>query len=313
MKHTSAAGYLFVCFAALLLGLAACSNSGTAQKSYPTPDEAAQALIHAAETDDTTALLVVFGPDGKEIVNSGDAVQDKHQRAAFVAKAKSSMKLEADPKNSARVFLLIGKDGYSFPVPLVQANNRWRFDTKEGKREILARRIGSNELDAIAACDEYVKAQYEYSALDHSGAGVPEYAKKLISSPGKQDGLYWLASADSPASPISSRMKQIKTEGYEKKGDGPVPYHGYYFRILKGQGDDAAGGARDYIVQNLMIGGFGLIASPAEYGSSGITTFIVNQDGVVYGKDLGPNTATAAREIVTFNPDKSWNPQMWER
>jgi hypothetical protein len=285
-------------------------KSHAAQKSFPTADEAAHALLAAAEADDLAALFLLFGADGKEIATSGDPVQDKNHRAQFVASAKRSMKLQREPSNPNRVLILLGEDNYPFAVPIIKTNGRWRFDTGKGKLEILARRIGSNELDAIGTCAAYVGAQFDYASEDHNANNVREYAQKLISSPGTKDGLFWPVSSDSSdssVSPIAARVTKAIAEGYTKTSDKPVPYHGYYFRILKAQGPNATGGTRDYLVHGLMIGGFGLIVWPAEYAASGIKTFIVNQDGVIYEKDLGPGTPKIVATVAQFNPDKTWH------
>ena len=282
-------------------------SSAVAQKSFATAKEAARALLAAAEADDVAALLLLFGPGGQEIVASGDPVQDRNHRSQFVTNAKKSLKMEHDPNNPNCVRILLGKDDYPFAVPLVRTNGRWRFDTQKGKVELLARRIGSNELDAIGACSAFVGAQYEYASEDHNSNGVREYAQKLISSPGTKDGLFWPTSSDEPESPIAARVTKAIAEGYTKTGDKPVPYRGYYFRILTSQGKQAPGGAMDYLVRGMMIGGFGLIAWPAEYGISGIKTFMVNQDGVIYERDLGVNTAEIAQSMVQFNPNKTWH------
>ena len=271
------------------------------------PARRGQALLAAAEADDLAALLLIFGPAGNAVLSSGDPVQDKNHRAAFVEKAKKSMQLEKDPMNPNRVLIAIGEDDFPFAIPLTKSpDNQWRFDMDEGKFEVLARRIGANELDAIAVCSGYVESQFKYAEEDHNNNNVREYAQRFVSSPGKQDGLYSPDAPNALVSPISIRIKEAAAEGYTKDGDKPVPYHGYYFRILKGQGPNAAGGAKDYLQRGLMIGGFALIAWPAEYGSSGIKTFLVNQDDIIYEKDLGPGTGKVAQAITKFNPDRTW-------
>jgi len=240
-------------------------------------------------------------------VTSGDPVQDRNHRSQFVTSAKKSLKLEHDPNNPNRVRILLGKDDYPFAVPMIRTNGKWRFDTQKGKVELLARRIGANELDAIGACSAFVTAQYEYASEDHNSNGVREYAQKMISSPGTKDGLFWPASSDETESPIAAQVTKAIAEGYTKTGDKPMPYRGYYFRILKSQGKQAPGGANDYLVRGMMIGGFGLIAWPVEYGISGIKTFMVNQDGVIYERDLGVNTAETAQSMMQFNPNKAWH------
>lgn len=306
MHHKSLFFRLTLPFAAAALVasvLAAAPEGGPL--TFSTPRDAAQALLAAAEAQDVSALSQIFGPGSDEILNSGDAVQDKNNVAQFVKRAKQSMKERIDPANANRASLLIGSDNFPFPIPLVKTAGRWHFDTPTGKTEILARRIGSNELDAIAAAKAYVEAQFDYATEDRNKNGVPEYARKLISSPGTRDGLFWPES-DAPPTPLTDIVKRAKSEGYEKKGDSPAPYHGYYFRILMAQGPNAHGGALDYIQHGSMIGGFALVAWPAEYRVSGVKTFIVNQEGVIYEKDLGASTIAAAKAMATFDPDKTW-------
>ena len=275
------------------------------QRTFATPQQAGRAVLAAAEADDLPALMKIFGPEADEILNSGDAVEDRANRARFVDRAKQSLKQRIDPANADRATLLIGADGFSFPVPLVRTAGRWYFNTAEGKNEILARRIGSNELDAIAACKAYVDAQYDYATEDRNKNGVPEYARKLISSPGKRDGLFWLES-DAPPTVFAAEVKKAQSTGYQKQDNTPTPYHGYYFRILMAQGPKARGGSLEYVQHGLMIAGFGLVAWPAEYRVSGIKTFLVNQDGVIYEKDLGPSTSAAAEAMTVFDPDSTW-------
>jgi hypothetical protein len=284
---------------------AAAETPTPAQKSFATAEEAAQALLAAADANDITTLYLLFGPDGKEIVSSGDPIQDQNRRAVFAQQGKQSLKLQKDSPNRGHVQLLIGTDDYPFAVPLVKIHGQWQFDTQQGKRELLARRVGSNELDAIALCAAYVDAQFEYASENHDHTEVRQYAQKFISSEGKTNGLYWPASSDAAPSPIAEMVTQAEAEGYSTQQPG-VPYHGYYFRILTGQGPHATGGAQSYVAHGLMIGGFGLIAWPAEYGASGVKAFMVNQDGVVYERDFGPDTSAAVRVITTFDPDKTW-------
>jgi hypothetical protein len=282
------------------------TTTSSAQESFATPDAAAQALLRSAQAGDAAALNRIFGRNSAQVISSGDPVQDRNTRAKFVQAAEASMKVNKDPRNDNRAFLLIGPDDFQFPIPLVRVNGRWRFDTQAGQREILARRIGSNELDAIAVCREYVEAQQQYAAGNSDNKGVHQYARKFISSPGLKDGLYWPAASGATESAISARVSRAAAQGYQAQPGRMVPYHGYYFKILSAQGPDAPGGARNYLVQDLMIGGFGLVAWPAEYGNSGVMTFMVNQDGMVYQKNLGPNTSTIAQAMAAYNPDKTW-------
>jgi hypothetical protein len=275
------------------------------QRTFATPREAAQALLAAAQAADVSALSGMFGQGADEILNSGDAVEDKNNLARFVKRAKQSLKERVDPADANRATLLIGLDNFLFPIPLMRTGGRWHFDTPSGKTEILARRIGSNELDAIAAAKAYVDAQYDYATEDHNKNGVPEYVRKLIGSPGKRDGLFGPGS-DTPPTAFAQNVKRAEAEGYRKKGDARTPYHGYYFKILLSQGRKARGGVMDYIQHASMIGGFGLVARPVEHGVTGIKTFVVNQDGVIYEKDLGPTTSAAAEAITAFDPDNTW-------
>ena len=275
----------------------------SAQQAFKTPDEAAAALVSAAKASDMKALATVLGPDGEDIVSSGDEVADAATRQKFVAAydAKHQITLEGDNK----AVMIIGPDDYPLPIPLTRKDGMWRFDTAAGRDEILARRIGKNELDAIQSSLAYVDAQNEYAEKDRTGVGVKTYAQRIISQPGKKDGLYWPTSVGEEASPLGEVVAQATRQGY-RVGGGRTPFHGYYFKILTGQGPDASGGEQDYVVRGKMIGGFGLVAYPAEYGNSGIMTFIVNHKGTVFQKDLGPNTAKRAERMTEFNPDKSW-------
>jgi len=293
-------------FAAALLAVSVWGSApATGQRTFATPKDAAGALLAAADADDVAALMKIFGPDAGEILNSGDSVEDKGDRARFAQNAKLAMKESINPAKPNRAILLVGADGFPFPIPLVRAAGRWHFDTPAGKTEILARRIGSNELDAIAACKAYVDAQYDYATEDRNKNGVPEYARRLISSPGKRDGLFWPESA-APPTQFTAKVRKAQSEGYRKEGEKPTVYHGYYFRILTAQGPDARGGALEYVQHDLMIGGFALLAWPAEYRVSGVNTFLVNQDGVIYEKDLGTSTIPDAESMTTFDPDKTW-------
>jgi hypothetical protein len=298
-------GFTLLLVVAVLALSAWASAPAAGQRTFATPQQAARALLAAAEADDMSALMEMLGPEGDEILNSGDAVADRASRARFVARAKQSLKEKIDPANANRATLLIGADGFPFPIPMLRTAGRWYFNTEEGKHEILARRIGSNELDAITACKAYVDAQYDYATEDRNKNGVPEYARKLISSPGKRDGLFWPES-DAPPTQFAAGVKKAESEGYRKGDNAPTPYHGYYFRILTAQGPKARGGALDYVQHGLMIGGFGLVAWPAEYGVSGMKTFLVNQDDVIYEKDLGPSTSAAVKAMTVFDPDRSW-------
>ena len=273
------------------------------QSTFATPQEAAQALVDAAAQNDNAALLRLFGPDGKDIVQSGDAAADKRMRDEFVARAHARMQVESATGNPDFATVVVGDNDWPLPIPLVRKGGKWFFDAAQGRMQILARHIGRNELTAIDVCRGYVEAQMEYAAHAHDGSTNLKYAQKIISTPGKQDGLYWEGESNKlvPKSFGDAGAVLVQSEG-----KNPVPYHGYYFHVLKAQGPDAPGGAMDYVVKGQMIGGFALVAWPAEYGVSGVKTYVVNQMGTVYDKDLGGATPTLARAMTRFNPDKTW-------
>ena len=274
------------------------------QKSFPTPEEGVQALTEAAQRNDTATLLAILGPEAKSIVSTSDPVSDRENRERFIKSYEEGHTLV--PSGDTKVVLQIGKDEWPFPIPLIKDSAGWRFDTQEGKAEIRKRLIGRNELDVIQVCLAYVDAQREYYMRNPLHTALLQYAPKFISTKGKRDGLYWETTADEPPSPLGPLVVQARREGYKGTAGKPVPYHGYYYKMLTGQGPDAPDGAYDYVVRGKMIGGFALVAYPAQYGVSGIMTFIVNHDGVVYEKDLGPNTAATAQSMTKFNPDKTW-------
>jgi len=282
------------------------SGSLTAPQSFATPRQAADALIASAQSDDVNSLLRIFGPEGKDLVSSSDPVRDKQYIEAFAAKAQEKTKIEADPNNPSRAVLAVGNDDWPMPVPLVRTNGKWHFDAKQGRNEVLYRRIGANELDAIQICRGFVEAQKQYSSQIHDNSGINEYAQKIISSPGKHDGLYWQNSDGSSGGPIGEVVARAISEGYsanEKSG-----YHGYYFKVLKGQGPAAPLGQLDYVIGGVMIGGFALAAVPVEYRVTGVKTFIVSYDGVVYEKDLGPDSLQIVQGMDRYNPDSGWKP-----
>jgi hypothetical protein len=266
------------------------------QQTFATPLEAIQATIDAAEHNDAAALLQLFGPDGKDILESGDPAQDQDLRAEFARSAHEKLQIEQDPSNPDRVTFAVGEQDWPFPVPVVRKDGKWRLDPVSGRLEILARQVGRNELNAIDICRGYAEAQLAYASEDRDRDGLLEYAQAILSSPGKQDGLF-----------VAGGEQNLVTPGFAAASAGKAePYHGYYFRVLKAQGPEAEGGAFDYVVNGKMIGGFALVAWPAEYGVSGVQTFIINHAGLVYGKDLGSNTATLQRQMTRFNPDRSW-------
>jgi hypothetical protein len=282
------------------MALALLSSAAYAQKSYPTPEDAAAALA-AAVKKGPSDILKVLGKAGDDIVSSGDEVADADTRQRFTSMydTKHSVKTEGNKKAT----LMLGPDDFPFPIPLVNTRTGWEFDTDEGRIEVLYRRIGRNELDAIQTALAFVDAENEYADKDRGeGAGV--YAQRIVSTPGKKDGLFWRD--DSDPSPLGTLAAEASAEGYKAGAAGPTPYHGYYFRILKGQGSDAPGGALNYVVKDKMIGGFGLIAWPAEYGNSGVMTFLVNHGGTVYQKDLGTRTEFIAQRTTLFDPDQTW-------
>jgi hypothetical protein len=275
------------------------------QRTFGTPKAAADALVAAAESYDLSALKDILGPDGADLVVTKDAVQDKNQLAAFAAKAKEKSEIVPDKKNANKATLQIGDQDWPMPIPIVKKGGKWLFDSKAGRTEILYRRIGSNELGAIEACHNYVEAQHEYAFAKHDGSSLNQYAQKIISTEGKQDGLVWRNSDGTFGGPLGDELGRAIAEGYSKKSE---PYHGYYFKILKGQGPAAPIGKIDFVVKGVMIGGFGLVAAPANYRVTGVKTFIVSHDGVVYEKDLGPNTLEAFKKMELYNPDKTWSP-----
>src|SRR3954453_13353741 len=286
----------------ILLGGALLVAQTGGPATFASPEEARDALMQAADKG-LDSVKALFGPGSEEVVRSGDEVKDQNVVARFKQLAAEKTLLEPDAMNPDRVTLLIGAIEWPLAVPIVRKGGRWSFDIQEGKAEIRRRTIGGNELDAIEICRGYVEAQESYAETDRDGNGVLEYAKKIVSSEGRKDGLYW----PGEDSPVAAGFAKAAAQGYTASSTGaPKPYHGYYYKVLFAQGPDALGGSQDYVVHGLMIGGFALVAWPAEYGVSGIKSFIVNQDGIVYEKDLGPTTATAAKAITRFNPDKSW-------
>jgi hypothetical protein len=273
-------------------------------RGFPSSDAAAKALVSAAKSEDVTALIAIMGPASKEILTTSDPVADQKIQQMFAARAPAKMKLVADPKDPNVKTLLVGKDEWPLPIPIVKVNGQWYFDVEKGKREILMRRIGGNELDAIEVCRGYVEAQNNYAEEDRTGSGI-HYAPKIISSPGKHDGLYWPSNGADDQNPIGDIVARAFAEGYTKTHD---PYHGYYFKILTAQGPHASGGEMGYIADGLMTKGFALIAWPSDYRSTGIMTFIVDKVGIVYQKDLGPNTPTIAGAYKAYDPDGTWSP-----
>lgn len=282
------------------------SAATTKQKTFASPEKAVQALVDSLKSNDTKALRALFGPGSEKLVSSGDPIADRYRRERFIAEYEESQRFEQQGKKS---FLVIGKNEWPFPIPLVKSRERWRFDTRAGLEEIVNRRIGSNELDTIQTCLAFIDAQLEYAMNDYDGNGHRDYAAGIRSDPGTKNGLYWQTGEGEAPSPLGELFAKAKAEGYAEKkaGDGPSPYHGYLYRILTAQGEHAKGGAYDYMVNGRLMGGVALITYPARYGSSGVMTFIVNHEGIVYQKDLGPKTAEIASATKAFDPGPDWN------
>jgi hypothetical protein len=296
--------FLRIAIGSLLLVAADRSVAGE-QKTFATPTEAVNALVKAAEEGNQDEMLTILGDEGKELVYSGDAVQDEAGRQGFVKayKAKHTL-IEQDSKTR---ILQVGLKDWPMPIPIVNEGGKWRFDTAAGKQELLFRRIGHNELGAIAACRGFIAAQKDYAAAPHDGLLAGLFARKLMSDPGKQNGLYWETAEEDTPSPAGLLLAVAGGQGYETPTGGKrQPYHGYYYRILTAQGSAAKGGAKSYLVDGQLSGGVALVAYPAEYRNNGVMTFIINQNGVVYQKDLGEKTSEIAGTMTEYNPDKSW-------
>jgi hypothetical protein len=303
--HYGLAAFMAAIIVMTVSGLIA-SAQDTRQRKFKSPEEAFKALVGAAKNNDTNELLSIFGPEGKDIISSGDAVADREARKRFVKAAGEAVKFSK--LDSKTILAVIGQDAWCFPIPITKAGHEWVFLTKDGKEEIINRRIGRNELNTIQVSLAYVDAQHEYMSKDRNGGGVLQYAQQFVSQKGKKDGLYWKTARGEDKSPLGPLFARAAGEGYtvRKIGEKPSPYHGYYFKILKSQGSNAPGGNFDYVVAGKMVGGFGLVAYPAEYGVSGIMTFTVNQQGIVHEKDLGPKTEEIAKTITKYDPDNAW-------
>ena len=278
-------------------------------KTFDTPQQAADALVAAADQFDERSLKEIFGPGGEDIVFSGEYPQDRKRASNFAAEAREKKSVSVDTKRGNRAFLLVGSEDWPFPVPIVKLGTKWAFDAKAGRQELLYRRIGSNELDAIDICRGYVEAQHEYALQKREGYDSNQYAQRIVSTPGKQDGLGWQNPDGSWGGPIGEKIARAIEQGYS---GGSEPYHGYFFKILKGQGSAAPLGKMDFVVKGLMIGGFALVAAPAEYSVTGVKSFMVSHDGVVYEKDFGPATLDEFIKMERFNPDSSWKPVLEE-
>ncbi len=295
-----------VCAFATFTGVTGAAAPPTVQRTFASPDEAAAALVDAVKRDDVAALRAIFGPKSDKLLSSGDEVEDAAVRKRFAADVAQSTRVEFD--GDGRAELIVGSEDWPFPVPLVKTGAVWRFDTAAGTNEIVNRRVGRNELRAIATCRAFVEGQQEYAAADRDGKGAGAFAAKFASTAGTRDGLYWpVAEGESP-SPLGPLAAAAAQEGYRRKGDTPVPFHGYYFRILTAQGAHAPGGAKSYVRDGRLTGGFALVAYPASYGVSGVMTFVVNQQGIIFQKNLGRQTATLAARLTRYDPDRSWEP-----
>jgi Protein of unknown function (DUF2950) len=281
--------------------------SALAPRTFTTPQAAADALIDAAEKFDVPALEAILGPAGKDIIHTGEPAYDQQIAKRFAEQARTKMDVSIDPQSKSRAFIIVGTDDWPFPVPIVKSGTTWSFDSKAGLHEILLRRIGRDELDTIEILRGFVEAQNEYALTKHGKPPLNQYAQKIISTPGTQDGLAWQNPDGTWDGPVGENVARAIERGYSPTGN-QQPYHGYFFRVLKGQGPDAPLGQMDYVVKGAMIGGFALIAVPAQYKVTGVKSFIVSNDGVVYEKDLGPNTLELAKKIDRFNPDKTWSP-----
>jgi hypothetical protein len=289
--------------AALIAGLFLGHSAAYAQQKFKSPDDAVAALVAAARADNARDLMRILGPEARDILFSGDEVADQAARAKFLI--AFDVKHLLVKKGASSADLVIGANDWTLPIPLVEKAGDWQFDTVTGRREVLSRRIGLNELSAIQVSLAYVDAQNEYASMRPEGTKVDAYAQRILSSPGKKDGLYWPAAANEPQSPLGESFALATVQGYRPQAEAR-PYHGYYYRILTGQGANAPGGEMSYLVNGNLIGGFALVAYPAEYGNSGVMTFLVNHSGVVLQKDLGPNTAKIAERMKSYDPDVTW-------
>jgi hypothetical protein len=292
---------------ALWLAASVAAAEGQKPRVFASPDEAVKALVATVKANDLTGLVAVFGPEGQELVDTSDLATGRRNRDVFLAAAREGWRL--DDLGADRKELVLGNEAWPFPVPLVKGASGWSFDAAAGRDEVLNRRIGRNELAVIGVLRDYVAAQRAYAAAGHDGKPAGRYARRFGSDRGTQNGLYWPARRGEPRSPLGVLVAQATEQGYHRReGEGSSPLYGYYFRILEGQGPSARGGAADYVVGGEMTGGFALVAWPVHYEASGVMTFIVNQDGVAYERDLGPDTGAAAAKITRYDPDSTWRP-----
>ena len=302
MRHLKTIGLIAASVLLLPFGGRAATPDG---KGFPSADAAAKALVNAAKSDDVAALKDILGPSAKNILETGDPVADRKERRAFAERAAQKMTLAPYHGRQNAKTILAGKDAWPLPIPIVEAGGQWYFDTAEAKQEILTRRIGGNELDAIEVCRGFVEAQNDYAEENRTANNVPFYAQKIISSPGQHDGLYWPGTGEDNDSPMGDIIAKALSEGYTNRRD---PYRGYYFKILTAQGANAAGGKMSYVDNGVMTKGFALVAWPSNYGVTGIMTFVVDRTGIVYQKDLGRKTAEVAGAFSAYDPDKTWTP-----
>jgi hypothetical protein len=305
-RRRLSAGVFACAWLALLASSAIAAGQTATHRTFASPEEAVKALVDTVKTENMDALLAIFGPEGRELAASSDPGTARLNRQVFTVAVSEQWHLE--DVTPTRKTLVIGNEDWPFPVPLVKGAHGWRFDTAAGKEEVLARRIGRNELEAIATCDAYVTAQLRYAQQGHDGKPAGVHATKFESDPGKEHGLYWPTARGQNRSPLGDLLAEAALEGRKVSGDRaqPTPMHGYYFKILTGQGAAVSGGAKSYLVNGEMSGGFALVAWPAQYDATGVMTFIVNQDGTVWQRDLGPQTDAMARKMTVYNPDASW-------
>jgi hypothetical protein len=306
ISRTAAAIVLSTLFlACLFVSPFASAEDSATQQVFPSPDSAIRALIAADKVEDLKTLSSILGPDADQVLSSGDPVADKNARDAFLGRYQEMHRLAYD--DQGRVILYVGANNWPVPIPLIKKNGGWIFDTTAGKDELLYRRIGRNELFTIHVLEDLANAQAEYASEAHDGESTGQFARKILSDTGKHNGLYWEAADGQPESPIGPLVASATAQGYKKDvGGNPIPFHGYYYKLLTRQGRNAPGGAKNYLVNGKMTNGFGFLAYPAEYRASGVMTFMINQDGIIVQKDLGPDTAKLASEIAQFNPDKTW-------